>query len=177
MEPSSGLEIHGFLEADSLRATQHRSRLISTQPRTRQSIDTGFFKLAIGTLERNQSQSHFLSPTRSDRNECGHTKWRFSPAIKELPPTIRYHQKNGYIIVAMSSLKDLAINGLSRWPPTPRQDIHLIAHRQTRHYKRTAFKAGDDKRTFGQSDDDLRCPVWRSRDADEIVNRPQGSSG
>ena len=151
------LRNHGFLEG-LFTSTQHsRPR---PQPRTRQTIDTGFFKLGLELWKESEpipfSQSHPV------RRWCGHRN--LFPSHKELPPTIRYHQKNGYIIVAMSSLKDF-INAYPD-PPTPRQ-FHLIAiDRQGN--KRTAFKAGGDKRIFGQSD--VTCvALFGDPHADEIA--------
>ena len=67
------------------------------------------------------------------------------PSYKELPPTIRWHEGKGYIIVALASIQDFIAQHPA--PPKPRQ-FHLIAiDRQGR--KRAAFKDLTDKRTYG----------------------------
>ena len=134
------LRNHGFLEG-LFTSTQHsRPR---PQPRARQSSDTGLFKHGLKLWQESEpipfSQSHPV------RQWCRHRN--LFPSYKELPPTIRYHQENGYIIVAMSSLRDY----INAYPdlPDPRQ-FHLIAINREGN-KRAAFKAGGDKRIFGQS--------------------------
>ena len=151
------LRNHGFLEG-SFTLTQHnRPR---SQPRARQSSDTGFFKLGLQLWK--ESEPVPLSQSHPVRRWCEHRN--LFPSHKELPPTIHYHQKNGYIIVAMSSLRDF----INAYPdsPVPRQ-FHLIAiDRQGN--KRAAFKAGGDKRIFGQSN--VTCVVlFGNPHADEIA--------
>ena len=111
------LRNHGFLDGP-FTSTQHKHP--RPQPRARQSTDTGLFKLGLELWKESEpipfSQSHPV------RQWCGHRNLYSSH--KELPPTIRYHQKNGYIIVTMSSLRDF-INAYPD-PPVPRQ-FHVIA--------------------------------------------------
>lgn len=134
------LKDHGFLDGP-FTSPQHKQP--PPQPKTHQNTDTGFFKYGLQLWKESEpipfSQSHPV------RQWCRHRN--LFPSDKELPPTIRYHQKNGYIIVAMSSLKDF-VNAYPD-PPSPRQ-FHLISiDRQGN--KRAAFKGGGDKRIFGQA--------------------------
>lgn len=80
------------------------------------------------------------------RRWCTHRN--LFPGYKELPPTIRWHEGRGYIIVALASLQDF-IN-VHPEPPAPRQ-FHLIAITSDGQ-KRYVFKGGSDKRTWGRPD-------------------------
>ncbi len=151
------LRNHGFLDGPST-STQHKRP--RPQPRARQSSDTGFFKYGLQLWKESKpipfSQSHPV------RQWCRHRN--LFPNHKEFPPTIRYHQKNGYIIVAMSSLRDF----INAYPdlPGPRQ-FHVIAINKEGN-KRAAFKAGGDKRIFGQSN--VTCvALFGDPHADEIA--------
>lgn len=151
------LRNHGFLDGP-FTSTQHKQP--RPQPRAHQSTDTGLFKLGLELWKESEpipfSQSHPV------RQWCGHRN--LYPSHKELPLTIRYHEKNGYIIVTMSSLRDF-INAYPD-PPIPRQ-FHLIAIDKQGN-KRAAFKAGGDKRIFGQSN--LTCvALFGNPHADEIA--------
>ena len=134
------LRNHGFLDGP-FTSTQHKRP--PPQPRARQSSDTGRFKEGLQLWKESEpipfSQSHPVRQWCRRRN--------LFPSYKELPPTLRYHQKNGYIIVAMSSLSDF-INAYPD-PPGPRQ-FHLIAIDKQGN-KRAAFKGEGDKRIFGKA--------------------------
>lgn len=151
------LRNHGFLDGP-FTSTQHKR--LRPQPKVRQSSDPGFFKYGLDLWKESEpipfSQSHPV------RQWCKHRN--LFPSDRELPPTIHYHQKNEYIIVTMSSLRDF-INAYPD-PPTPRQ-FHVIAiDRQGN--KRAAFKAGGDKRIFGQSN--VTCvALFGDPHADEIA--------
>ena len=78
------------------------------------------------------------------RRWCRHRN--LFPGNKELPPTIRWHEGKGYIIVALAPLRDF--NDAYPKAPEPRQ-FHLIAITKEGQ-KRHAFKGKSDKRTWGR---------------------------
>ena len=128
------LRNHGFLEG-LFTSTQHsRPR---PQPRARQSIDTGFFKLGLKLWKESESIS--FSQSHPVRHWC--RKRDLFPPYNNLPATIRWHQQKQSIIVSLARLQDF-INAYPE-PPEPRQ-FHLIA------IDNQGNKRAPDKRTLGR---------------------------
>ena len=151
------LRNHGFLDGP-LTSTQHKRP--HPQPRARQSNNTGLFKYGLKLWK--ESEPIPFSQPHPVRQWCRHRN--LFPSDRELPPTIRYHRKKGCITVAMSSLRNF-INAYSDLPD-PRQ-FHLISIDKQGN-KRAAFKAGGDKRIYGQSN--VTCvALFGNPHADEIA--------
>ena len=85
------------------------------------------------------------------------------PGHQVLPPTIRWHEGKGYIIVALAPIQDFI--DVCPEPPEPRQ-FHLIAI-DVQGRKRAAFRGGDDKRTWAMPG--VTCvALFGDPNADEI---------
>ena len=153
--------------------------------------DKGFLDGTFSPTAHNQPTAQKTTPAHSDRDmfEYGQKLWTEAKAIpfnqrhpvrrwcthrnlfpgyKKLPPTIRWHEGRGYIIVALASLQDF-IN-VHPEPPAPRQ-FHLIAITNDGQ-KRYAFKGKSDKRTWGRPD--VTCVSFFGDPMAEQINICEG---
>ena len=127
----------GFIDGTFTRTENHRPQAQRRSQGTERDMFVEGQKLWAEALAIPFYQQHPV------RRWCLHRN--LFPGYKELPPTIRYHEAKGYIIVALATIQDF-IEAYPE-PPQPRQ-FHLISI-DSEGNKGKAFK-GDDKRTYGQ---------------------------
>ena len=127
------------------RRGQARRNVRRRQPQPPNPHDPGM--LAYGLELWNESEPILRNPNNSVRKWVAHRKL-LSPK-EPIPPCIRYHQRKGYILAIMASLKAWG-NALPINLPKP-EAIHAIAI-DNEGNKRFAFGDGkEDKRIFGRS--------------------------
>ena len=132
------LQDNGFLDGTFTRTTYHRPK---TRKTSSTHSDRDMFK--YGQKLWAEAKAIPFNQHHPVRRWCIHRN--LFPGYKELPPTIRWHEGKGYIIIKLASIQDF----IDTYPEPPQlHQFHLISI-DSEGRKGKAFK-GDDKRTYGQ---------------------------
>ena len=137
------LSDNGYLDG-TFTPSQRNSIPYNRRQRNRRSNTAGerdWFQEGLKLWQESEPVSYRQS--HPVRRWCLHRK--LFPGYKELPPTIRWHEGKGYIIVALAPIQGFI--DAHPDPPEPRQ-FHLIAI--DKHGRKRPTFSGDDKRTWGQ---------------------------
>ena len=156
----SWLRENGYLD-DTFTPSQQNSIPHNRRQRNRRSNtgDWDSFEAGLKLWQESEAVSYHQSHPVRRWCRCR----QLFPGYKEMPPTIRWHEGKGYILVALAPIQDF-IDAYPE-PPDPRQ-FQLIAIDQ-QGKKRAAFKGLTDKRTWGTPG--VTCvALFGNPNADEI---------